>query len=252
VETRKFISPLIAVFGELHDPTRRATYKSLRPVPVEFSSDGLFARLDVAGRTMTGRVLRAHTPQPVVYLGHPTPPVILTVGDGWTHADVPLSGALTEPSLAQVIALARDGDDIVCYTRIQWLDRLRLPMGRLSLLTGDPIVDDSSIPARVVALPEPIDFTPPTLVVAVDDAQPLRDQGWAEYLPDVLEALEWGELEGLTRCLESRSMALLGRILLGEVIVHDLLRLDVEALMFLPRGIRDGLEQALLALPDWS
>jgi hypothetical protein len=39
---------------------------------------------------------------------------------------------------------------------------------------------------------------------------------------------------------------------LGEVIVHDLLRLDVEALMFLPRGIRDGLEQALLALPDWS
>ena len=250
MESRKFISPLIIVFGELHDPTGRAIYKSIRPVPVEFSGDGLFARLDVAGRTMTGRVLNAHTPQPLVYLGHPNPPVTLTLGDGWVHVDVPLTGALDEPSLAQVIALVRDGDDLVCHTRIQWVDRLRLPMGRLRLLVGDPILDDSTIPARVVALPEPIPFTPPTMVVAVDDAQPLREQGWDEYLPDVLQGLEWGELEGLTHCLESRSMALLGRLLLAEVIVHDLANLDVEALMFLPRGIRDGLEQALLTLPD--
>lgn len=250
MESRKFISPLIVVFGELHDPTGRAIYKSRRPVPVEFSGEGLFARLDVAGRTMTGRVLRAHTPQPVVYLGHATPPVTLTMGDGWVHVDVPLVGVLDEPSLAQVIALTRDGDDLVCYTRIQWVEQLRLPMSRLPLLTGDPIVDDTTIPARVVALPEPIPFTPPTLVVAVDDAQSLREQGWDGYLPDVLEGLEWVELEGLTHCLESRSMALLGRILLGEVIVHDLANLDIEALMFLPRGIRDGLEQALLTLPD--
>ena len=250
MESRKFISHLTVVFGELHDPVQRATYSSVRPVPVEFSADRRFARLDVAGRTMTGRVLRAHTPRLVVYLGHPTPPGTLTMGDGWVHVDVPLVGVLDEPSLAQVIALTRDGDDLVCYTRIQWVEQLRLPMGRLPLLTGDPIVDDSTIPARVVALPEPIPFTPPTLVVAVDDAQPLRQEGWAEYLPDVLEGLEWCELEGLTRCLESRSMALLGRILLGEVIVHDLANLDIEALMFLPRGIRDGLEQALLTLPD--
>jgi hypothetical protein len=250
VETRKFISPLIVVFGELHDPTGRAIYKSLRPVPVEFSADGWFARLDVAGHTMTGRVLKAHTPQPVVYLGHPASPVTLGLSDGWTHVEVPLGGALNEPCLARVIALTRNGDDLVCYTRIQWVDQLRLPMGRMRLLTGDPLVNDATIPARVVALPKAIPFTAPPLVVAVDDVEPLRDQGWDPYLPDVLEGLEWAELEGLTHCLESRSMALLGQILLGEVIVHNLLRLDLEALMFLPRGIRDGLEQALLALPD--
>ncbi|MEI2786538.1 MAG: hypothetical protein V9E82_12695 [Candidatus Nanopelagicales bacterium] len=250
MESRKFISRLTVVFGELHDPEQRATYSSLHPVPVEFSADGRFARLDVAGRTMTGRVLQAHTPHPLVYLGHPTLPVTLTIGDGWSLGDVPLIGTFEEPSLARVIAFAREGESIVCHTRIQWVDHLRLPMGRLELPVGDQLTDDTSVPARVLALPDTWPFTPPTLVVAVDDAQPLREAGWDEYLPDVLEALEWGELDGLTRCIETRSTSLLGNILLIEVTVLDLANLDVEALMFLPRDVRDGFEQALLALPD--
>lgn len=245
--------PTTVVFGDLTGWRSRLVYRSTASAAVTVSRDGRFASVPVRGEQRVGALVTpAGHPELVVYLGGDLPEQPLSPQDGWEPADMP-TGVVAEMVETDVLAVAWQGNRLVGYCRTVWLDRTYRPMERFSMPVSQPLDGPATVSCRVLeADRDPFlqGSQTPCLVVSVQDAAPLVEQGWELQDWIAVRSLTWRDLDALSHCIEVKAHPLLGEAILAEVVVHDLMVMDIDSLPLLPRDVRDGLERALVAIPD--
>ena len=241
------------VLGDLRGWRTRLVYRSVGPVVSTVSDDGRFCTILVPGGEQVAAVITpAGHPEPVVYLGADVPDQPWTSADGWVPADMP-RGVVGNPVRTDVLALTWSAGQVSGYAKSVWLDRAYRPMERFSLPVSSPGEQTATVACRVLEVgvdPFLQEAEAPYLIVGVADADPLREHGWEEQAWVGIRAAHWMDLDGLSRCIESKAYGCMDAAILGEVVLHDILSMDIAVLPMLPRDVRDGLERTLLAMPD--
>ena len=252
--TTEVRTQVTVIMGDLTGWRARLVYRSTSRVPLQVSPDGRLAALTVDGQPRVGAVVTPHSAgEPVVYLGEALPDQPWGPHNGWTPADMP-TGVVSDAVQVNVLAVCGPDQHLRGHVRSVWLPRTYRPMERFDLPVVDPIGLPVTVPCRVLeATPGVLwqdGWADPQIVVAVEDPTPLAVHGWQELAWVQMRARAWTALDGLSRCLQTTAHPLLGGALVQDVVVHDLTSLDAEALVLLPRDVRDALERTLLAMPD--
>jgi hypothetical protein len=248
-------TPVTVILGDLPGWYPRLVYRTTEPIPVAISPDGRFLTLTVRGEQRVGAIVTPEGhPEPVVYLGGELPPQPWTDEEGWQPADMP-QGVGSEVVETDVVALSWHDGELVGYCATVWLDRSYRHLERFDLPVREADAT-SQVGCRVL---EALTLRAPfngsggplrALNVVVDDISAFRAAGWQAVDWLDFRANVWGRLYELSHCLESVAYPLLGEAVLSEVIVHDLVALNPDDLSLLPSDVRNGLECALLTMPD--
>lgn len=253
MEHSETTSNMTIVLGDLTGWHPRLVYRTVQPRPVDFSDCGDFAQLDVRGVQRVGAVVTPEdSVEPVVYLGPSLPTQPLTAAEGWEPVDMP-AGVVAEPVEIDVVAITVDGEQVSGWANAVWLPRHYRPMERIQLpignLVGEPL---AAVPARVLEASRIVfqDGPSDSMVVVVDDPAVLVAAGWVPQSWVGLRAEDWAVLHALSHSIETHAVGLLNSAITMDVTVHDLAGMDIDALVLLPRDVRDGLERALISMPD--